>query len=42
MLLEDFDFTPDTLKEVDFESLQEMFLSLALADTRLLFKIFES
>jgi len=41
-LLDDFDLTNETMAEMDLEIMEEMFLNLALADSRLFLKVLES
>ena len=40
-LLDDFDLTPETMAEMDLELMQEMFVNIALADSRLFLKVLE-
>jgi len=40
-LLDDFDLSCQTMSEMDLEPMQEMFVNLALADSRLFLKVLE-
>lgn len=41
-LLQDLEITKQTLKDESYATIQDYFLNLALADVRLLYKVFES